>query len=336
MLDGLRGFCAIAVMIYHYLSWNKIEFFQVGTFGVYIFFILSGFSMWHVYGHRELSKKNLHNFFVARFARIFPLYFLVNLLVYFGSTPLKTFLLNITFLFGVAAPGLTSGVTGGWSIGIEWVFYLIFPIFWIFAPTMTYLLLLLAAAIAINQIYVGSLFRQADLRIAWIDYSNFPVFLVYFVAGMLSAKLYQNTASLRINSKYNWTYSMATCACLAFVFFYPSDTVENYLWGYHFTALVVISMLAVLLCSYIQSLPAPVIKICTFLGDISFSAYLVHYFVYTYGMRIRDAYFPSLELSYVLPMLVISTLCIAYILFRLYEMPARNLINKRFAYPAVA
>ncbi|MFO0388289.1 MAG: acyltransferase family protein [Alphaproteobacteria bacterium] len=334
MLDGLRGLCAILVMVYHYLSWNKIEFFQVGTFGVYIFFILSGFSIWHVYGHTYVTRQSLRAFYVARFARIFPLYFLVSLWSYYEFTTLKTFLLNATFLFGLAAPGLTSGITGGWSIGIEWVFYLVFPLFWIFLPNLKMMFALLAASILINQIYVGSLFRQADLGTVWFDYTNFPVFLVYFIAGMLCAMLYGIISRKHpqgFSIPQEWLFGVAIVATLLFVFAYPSSSVENYLWGYHFTLLILASSLAILLCACIDKLHPIVIKLCKFLGDISFSAYLIHYYMYEYGMRFFTNYFSSIRLEYTLAIIACLTLCVAYLLNRLYEIPARNLINSKYA-----
>ncbi|MDE3038198.1 MAG: acyltransferase [Pseudomonadota bacterium] len=70
MLDGLRGICAISLMFYHMLSWNGAALFQIGTFGVYFFYVLSGFSLWYVYAGRPLAPDMLKTFFIARVARI--------------------------------------------------------------------------------------------------------------------------------------------------------------------------------------------------------------------------------------------------------------------------
>lgn len=79
-LDALRGGCAISLMFYHLFAWNGTNVFQIGTFGVYLFYVLSGFSMWYVYAERPLTPRMLRAFFLARFARIFPLYFLACLI----------------------------------------------------------------------------------------------------------------------------------------------------------------------------------------------------------------------------------------------------------------
>src|SRR5262245_56938755 len=60
-LDALRGLLAIGVMTYHVLPGVPLVF---GTWGVYLFFVLSGFALEHVYG----SGLDIGRFVVARVA----------------------------------------------------------------------------------------------------------------------------------------------------------------------------------------------------------------------------------------------------------------------------
>lgn len=335
MLDALRGVCAIFIMVYHYLSWNGVELFQIGTFGVYIFFILSGFSMWYVYADSEITAQSLRAFYVSRFARIFPLYLLVNWkFVHHGLNPtyFKTFILNITFLFGLSSPGLTSGVTGGWSIGIEWVFYLAFPLLWVFLRSLKAMLILLVFSLIINQTYVASLFPKASFGELWIDYSQFPVFIVYFIAGIAGANLYQKFYHHRpqgLSAFQQWLAVTGIIVCMVLVFAYPSEDIKDYLWGWHFLLLIFASSLAVFLCALVQDLSPFAIRVCKFLGDISFSTYLTHYLVYKYGLPFFQKH-STLEVGYILPILWCITLVSAYVLYRFYEMPARKFINRIF------
>ena len=54
-LDYLRGLAAFGVMVFHYSMWNfglfKAEDFlgRVGLYGVAIFYVLSGITLYHVY-----------------------------------------------------------------------------------------------------------------------------------------------------------------------------------------------------------------------------------------------------------------------------------------------
>lgn len=65
-LELLRGLCACAVAIYHFFYWHQNYLItSMGTFGVYVFFILSALVMMMRYSEvfsRGLSKNNLNDF----------------------------------------------------------------------------------------------------------------------------------------------------------------------------------------------------------------------------------------------------------------------------------
>src|SRR5438067_1887408 len=135
--DMLRGLCAIGVACYHIFKWRDgFEMSSLGTYGVYVFFVLSGASMYVAYSRKFAQGYNSGKFIVLRFVRLAPLYALV-----LSFTTAKaitngksiydaagTGLLNLSFLFGLGNPTLISAVNGGWSLGIEFVFYFIFPL----------------------------------------------------------------------------------------------------------------------------------------------------------------------------------------------------------------
>ena len=80
----LRGGLALYVVLYHFLTsfpalQEKVRsytlLFSHGSFAVDCFFVLSGFVMMYVYGDRfsgGLKKTDLSEFFIARFARLYP------------------------------------------------------------------------------------------------------------------------------------------------------------------------------------------------------------------------------------------------------------------------
>ena len=50
-LDALRGLLAIGIMAYHVLGWTHVaSITTLGTYGVYAFFVLSGFALEWAYG----------------------------------------------------------------------------------------------------------------------------------------------------------------------------------------------------------------------------------------------------------------------------------------------
>lgn len=134
-LDYLRGFMAFAIMVYHYSSWTLHPFKSdsvlgvLGIYGVGIFYILSGLTLFIVY-HEKIEIGSLKSFFIKRVFRIFPLLWLsifLSILLTGTKYTLKTIVLNLTGLFGVFEIDKYIA-TGSWSIGNELVFYLFFPI----------------------------------------------------------------------------------------------------------------------------------------------------------------------------------------------------------------
>ena len=95
-LTGIRGLAAIWVVIYHFQSFLKDVFGELkwlspiidrGTYGVDLFFCLSGFILAYVYFERFLSNpkkgKEIQHFFLKRFARLYPVYLLTTLVALF-------------------------------------------------------------------------------------------------------------------------------------------------------------------------------------------------------------------------------------------------------------
>ncbi len=138
-LDTLRG-VAIVVVLFHNLSifagsggkvdklWNL--FVEAGWVGVQLFFVLSGFLITGILVDDKEKPKALRVFYVRRFLRIFPLYYLL-LLVYFVWLPRPfsesiwyfVYLSNWSWLFYGGLPGLGHV----WSLAVEEQFYTLWP-----------------------------------------------------------------------------------------------------------------------------------------------------------------------------------------------------------------
>ncbi len=329
-------------MLYHAFSWNNTTLFQVGTYGVYLFFILSGFSMWYVYAPRALSTDMVKAFFVARFARIFPLYFLACILAtaarcYAQGTQsvtslefLHKFLLNVTFLFGVDNTGKNSIVPGGWSIGIEWVFYILFPLLLLFARSGRVMAVLLAGGVILNYVCANAALAHTTLVDGWVDYTHFSVFFVYFIAGIVTAELYERTRTRFTGNAWPWLARLMPLAAIAFVFFYPSATVEDYLTGYHTIALLVASMLAVFFASLLTQPSRLEVRAYHFLGDISYGVYLLNFFVYNaFDIAFKHLY-PTHGVLSLAAIFSVSTIILASAVYRFYESPLRTKLNSLF------
>ncbi|HEX6880865.1 MAG TPA: acyltransferase [Terriglobales bacterium] len=142
-LDGLRGLAIGAVLLYHchekLMSSHLDHIARGGWAGVNLFFVLSGFLITGIIVDSRNDPYFFRNFYARRGLRIWPVYFLVLLLVYFvvpfafgnfwwalhefRSAPWWHYLLFVQNLLFYPMPG-TIGPT--WSLAIEEQYY----VFW--------------------------------------------------------------------------------------------------------------------------------------------------------------------------------------------------------------
>lgn len=145
----LMGVAIIMVIFYHSFCWviNPIGFLNIGYVGVDIFLFLSGIGLRHSFENNKISR-----FYFNRFIRIYPIYFVSVILMYFIFTnewSVKDLIHNL----------LTTGfyVKGGenrfdWYLESLFTLYLFFPFFFIFRKNgfICMLILLFASAICLH------------------------------------------------------------------------------------------------------------------------------------------------------------------------------------------
>lgn len=171
-LDGLRFVAFFMVFLWHSIR-RPFELLQVknvylqklfylfvnGKTGVSIFFVLSGFLITYlILSEIQLNGKlDVIKFYIRRSLRIWPLYFLLLLLVFAAMPPAMNLLHQnwqqftmqpwwyFVFLsnFDVLRIYLTNGQdllasTVTWSVAIEEQFYLVWPLLFAFLPKQLY------------------------------------------------------------------------------------------------------------------------------------------------------------------------------------------------------
>ena len=144
-LDCLRFLAFLGVFIFHFDE----RAYAYGCLGVQLFFVLSGFLITRLLLQNETRnlRRDLGIFYVRRTLRIFPLYYLVLVvLLLAGRLPHAWW--HFSYLHNVLMflqPHLTPGVTGHfWSLSVEEQFYLLYPLLLLLTPARFRLLLLLA------------------------------------------------------------------------------------------------------------------------------------------------------------------------------------------------
>jgi peptidoglycan/LPS O-acetylase OafA/YrhL len=326
-LTGLRAVAAMSVVFYHFtMRFETIgpfpNIFRNGWLGVDLFFVLSGFVIHHVYQatfERKIDRTNFARFLWLRLARIYPVH-IVTLFIalalsltltalgfqssreydYFTGT-LAAMLLMHGWL-GIVGPNYVS-----WSVSAEWFAYLCYPaLCWVSSRMNARH----TAAAAIAIIGVMHLNGEQNVLIR---------VLTEFAAGMITYKI---TARLRsFDRQTRWIGLTAVLAGL--------------LWGLlRDHASVVIHVL--IFCTIILGITQPgdilgrVLSTRPFeyLGEISYSLYLIHSLVAS-GFRLIVIMLPfQLSDSTGFMIQVGLSLAAAAILFHLIELPARALLRQ--------
>jgi peptidoglycan/LPS O-acetylase OafA/YrhL len=134
-LDGLRAVAAVMVVFFH--TGGPRSSFLSGWIGVHIFFVVSGFLITTLM-LREYDRNgriSLRDFYLRRIFRIMPLYYLVLALTAIAAyhqaghwAALKAHLPHFLLFMNEyqIPPGVPYLQT--WTIGIEWKFYMVWPL----------------------------------------------------------------------------------------------------------------------------------------------------------------------------------------------------------------
>ncbi|HEX3060186.1 MAG TPA: acyltransferase family protein, partial [Usitatibacter sp.] len=155
-LHGIRGLAAATVAFFHLtviggLAPPSLVAPVVAHFylAVHVFFVLSAFAL--AYSATQ-SPTGYGEYLVKRFFRIAPLFYvLVAWAIYRGGRPdWATLAANLTFTFNLV-PGMhLSLVWAGWSVGVEMLFYLVFPFLLVSLGRISWAFAAFAAAVILD------------------------------------------------------------------------------------------------------------------------------------------------------------------------------------------
>ncbi len=194
-IDGLRAISAIGIVLLHVRQEcdYEIEGFIYNkmipslTHLTLLFMMISGFCMCCGYYEKMRDNKiSITEFYTRRYQRIWP-YFailvLMDLLLGFSKEALMEAFADLTLVYALL-PNFKMSVLGvGWTLGVIFLFYILFPFFCFLLKDKKTAWFTLAVAV-IYQIVCVSYFMNNDHVIEGFRMKlNFLYCAVYFVAG---------------------------------------------------------------------------------------------------------------------------------------------------------
>ena len=365
-LTGLRGVAALLIVINHItlvlpalndivLPWGtKLSYYTwlCGIAGMSLFFILSGIVIYYTYAGRILSTPltGIKNFFVARFARLYPLYF-VFIVVFFiwnlrlapellapNLTSLPLFLAGMQswiygYIDGIEVLYLQGNANITWSVSTEFALYFFFVPF-VFAVGRADLkksLLLFSVAFILGIAFIYSVCYFPELT-EWMS-SIYPghgsahyVYLTYhspygrifeFVTGWAVAMLYLERNKL--SRLFRYLSCLAWFGSAALLVLSGGNVFDG--WSHTF-----VSPCLMLFCFGLPYFGSRILrcKPLMFLGDVSYSAYLLH-IVFVALLQYKGS--DSSRILMTMSKFVGFTYLAAWISYRWFETPVRRKIR---------
>lgn len=308
-IDGLRSFAAIGILMMHVRALSSYDIKGVlyqkvlpsFTNLVFLFMMISAFSM--CCGYYEKVQKNqisINDFYGRRYAKIWPyfaLMVLLELLLDFRPATLAEAFADLTLVFSLLPNGELSVIGVGWTIGIIFLFYLLFPFFcFLLKDTKRAWFVFIIAVL--YQIVCVLYFMDANHVVeSYRSKVNFLYCAVYFVAGGL---IYLYRAQLcKLAARFRWML-LALCAAVAAVYFFvPLQEVYQGLYYLVLFALCLIYAIG----TNGRMLNNPVTK---FLSGISMEIYLCHFGIFHVAERLHLNYlFGKSVFSYIVTVLLV-------------------------------
>ncbi|UXU07945.1 MULTISPECIES: acyltransferase family protein [Agrobacterium] len=298
-LDALRGFAALAILVYHCNALLKLHNWPGYTaylsLAVQIFFGLSAFSLCYGYQGGLKTRDQFYTFWRRRFFRIAPLFyamilwFVLRCLWMGWNLPsYEVFLLNLTFLFPIF-PGLhESLVAAGWSLGIEMFFYATFPLLVTYLTNLRRALTFFALAVLLQSIAGYLLFKENfSSNFHWMA---FPVQFPFFIAGIVVFHIYQQLDGLRSHHRMQVAIGTAALAVILIWGGIRFGFFEIRFAGWPGVRPLMGYLLSMIILSFaLQPFAVLVNRPTVFLGEISYGLYLIHPPVIgMVGARLRD------------------------------------------------
>jgi peptidoglycan/LPS O-acetylase OafA/YrhL len=297
-LNSLRGIAVLGVLIVHSWYWggHPLNLGSLGGIagsgqrGVQLFFIVSAFTLFLSYENRRDEAHPTVNFFIRRFFRLAPMFYTAIILTFFlareTSGPPSHIALAALFMNGLVPSAITHGTIGGWSVADEAIFYACLPLAFRYIKNLKHAITLLAVsgpALYLTGRHFGKLYPDLN---EYLRFLGFPIEVPVFMMGIVGYFVWRSYIKDRYADD-SHKYLSACLLVLVFLLFFGISFNNDTL--YQTSALGLLLLLALSLYPW----KFLVNKATIFLGKISYSIYLLHFFVMSYVQKFIDEAAPG-------------------------------------------
>jgi peptidoglycan/LPS O-acetylase OafA/YrhL len=348
-LDALRGFAALAVVLFHWQFWGqdasldqdalahvvRTFFYQCGIAAVGLFFTLSGFVFYWLF------RTPIHNgtvggrwFFVDRFSRLYPLYFLTLLWAWGGHNVYAwmnqgsdwssgvndlTGFLRQLFVFPLWTPKRVIGFNlPAWSLAVEALMYLLF---FILAKRS---LLGLAGTLMMLLLALPMQWYSPDIAYGMTS---------FFMGGMCWLT-FERVDGVWTEGVVRLVVIVSWLATLVFGSGIINLTLTPLAFLDHFYAMYVLFPATVLYLAILETRKGPIARDGRWFGDATYAIYLLHFpLMLTTAILFRatGGDFHTLRSPLSLGIFLVVLVPLALACHRFFERPVQQWIRGRFA-----
>lgn len=362
LLDGLRGVAALMVIWYHvfegfaFASNSAIETLNHGYLAVDFFFILSGFVIGYAYDDRWGKSLTMKDFFKRRLIRLHPMVIMGAVLgaitfciqgsVQWDGTHIAISMIMLSLLctifFIPAMPGVGYEVRGNgemfplngpcWSLFFEYIGNILYALFIrrLSNKALTVFVVLLGVALAAFAVFNVSTY--GNIGVGWtlegVNFLGGSLRMLFpFSLGMLMSR---NFKPMKVKGAF-WICTIALIALFSVPYL---EGLEPLCMNGVYEAFCVIVAFPIILWIGASGTTTDKqsTKICKFLGDISYTVYVIHYpLMYLfYAWLIENQLYTLGETWHVALCVFILSIILAYLCLKLYDEPIRKYLAKRF------
>ncbi|MBK7973140.1 MAG: acyltransferase [Deltaproteobacteria bacterium] len=346
-LDALRGVAALSVVFWHWghffyagtepgaYTAARLPFYALfrplyakGWLAVDLFFVLSGFIFFWLYATPIRGRRISAPVFGAlRFSRLYPLHLATLLVVaaaqaafrrtsgsdfVYAWNDARHFVLNLLF---ASSWGFERGYSFNapvWSVSVEIFLYAVFFVLCRFVPTG---LTVLAALSALGHVVVSKANPALGSGIG-----------SFFLGGCVF-RLYERIVDAGRARQARWPLVVATVAAwsLAGLAFHRE-------WNLYWTCVLGVFPVTILTLGILETTGLRATSTLTWLGDVSYSSYLLHFPLQLLFVAVARWAGASSEIFYAPATLIAFFVCLVIVArasFVFLEMPAQRWLRRR-------